>query len=58
MCSISISECTRGGTVYYKENLTGLTGSFKNKCTIGQTVCWQKDRDPLKAWNNEMTGRK
>jgi hypothetical protein len=55
-CSTSISECTRGGTIYYKGKLTGLTGSCKNKGTIGQIVCWQKDRDPLKAWNDEMTG--
>jgi hypothetical protein len=40
----------------YKGKLTVLTGSFKNKSTIGQTVCWQKNGDPLKAWNNEMTG--
>jgi hypothetical protein len=30
--------------------------SCKNKGIIGQTVCWQKDGDPLKTWNNEMTG--
>jgi hypothetical protein len=34
----------------------GLTGSCKNKGTIGQTVCWKKNGDPLKAWNDEMTG--
>jgi hypothetical protein len=53
--NMSISECTTGGTVYYKGKLTGLTGSCKNKGTIGQTVCWQKNGDPLKAWN-PMTG--
>jgi hypothetical protein len=42
--------------IYYKGKLTGLTGSCKNKGTIGQMVCWQKDGDPLKAWNDEMTG--
>jgi hypothetical protein len=56
MYSISISKCIRGGTIYYKKNLTGITRSCKNKGTIGQMGCWQKDRDPLKAWNNEMTG--
>jgi hypothetical protein len=45
----------QGGTLYYKGKLTGLTGSCKNKGTIGQTVCWQKNEDHLKAWNNEMT---
>jgi hypothetical protein len=55
ICSISISECIRGGTIYYKGKLTGLTGSCKNKSTIGQMVCWQKDRDPLKVWNYETT---
>jgi hypothetical protein len=55
-CSISISECTRGGTIYYKEKVTCLTGSCKNKGTIGQTVCWKKAGDSLKAWNNELTG--
>jgi hypothetical protein len=54
-CSIPISECTRGGTIYSKRKLTGLMGSYKNKSTIGQTVCWKKDRDPLKAWNDTMT---
>jgi hypothetical protein len=54
--STSISECTREGTIYYKGKLTGLMGSCKNKGTIGQTVCWKKDGDPLKAWNDEMTG--
>jgi hypothetical protein len=48
-CSTSISECTRGRTIYYKGKLTVLTGSWKNKDTIGQMVCWQKDGDPLKA---------
>jgi hypothetical protein len=55
-CSTSISECTRGGTIYYKGKLTGLTGFCKNKGTIGQTVCWKKNGDPLKAWNDKMTG--
>jgi hypothetical protein len=41
--------------IYYKGKLTGLTGSCKNKGTIGQMVCWQKDGDSLKAWNDEMT---
>jgi hypothetical protein len=31
-------------------------GSCKNKGTTGQTVCWKKDGNPLKAWNDEMTG--
>jgi hypothetical protein len=53
---MSISECTRGGTIYYKGKLTGLTGSCKIKGTIEQTVCWQKNGDPLQAWNDEMTG--
>jgi hypothetical protein len=57
-CSISISECTREGTIYYKGKLTGLTGSCKNKGTIGQMVCWQKDRDPLKAQQQNDRGRK
>jgi hypothetical protein len=56
MCSISISECTRGGTIYYKGKLMGLTGSSKNKGTVGQTGYWQKNGDPLKAWNDKMTG--
>jgi hypothetical protein len=55
-CILSISECTRVGTIYYKGKLTGLTGSCKNKVTIGQMVCWQKDGDPLNAWDNKMTG--
>jgi hypothetical protein len=55
-CSTSISECTRGKTIYYKGKLTGLTGSCKNEGPIGQTVCCQKDRDPLKAWKDELTG--
>jgi hypothetical protein len=55
-CSTSISECTRGRTIYYKGKLTVLTGSWKNKDTIGQMVCWQKDGDHLKAQNDEMTG--
>jgi hypothetical protein len=55
-CSISISECIRGGTIYYKGKLTGLTGYCKNKGTVGQMVCWQKDGDPLQAWNDQMTG--
>jgi hypothetical protein len=55
-CSISISECTRGRTIYCKGKLTGLTGSCKNKGTIGQMVYLQKDGVPLKAWNNEMSG--
>jgi hypothetical protein len=42
--------------IYYKGKLTGLTGSCKNKGTTGQMVCWQKDRDPLKARNDERTG--
>jgi hypothetical protein len=50
MYSVSISECIRGGTIYYKKkkNLTGIARSYKNKGTIGQMGCWQKDRDPLK----------
>jgi hypothetical protein len=55
-CSISISECIREGTIYYKGKLTGLAGSCKNKGTIGQMVCWQKDGDLLKTWNSKMTG--
>jgi hypothetical protein len=31
-------------------------GSCKNKITIGQTFCSKKDGDPLKSWNDEMTG--
>jgi hypothetical protein len=42
-CSTSISECTIGGTICCKRKLTGLTGSCKNKGTIGQTVCWERD---------------
>jgi hypothetical protein len=38
-CSTLISECTRGGTIYYKGKLTGLVGSCKNKGTTGQMVC-------------------
>jgi hypothetical protein len=45
-CSTLTSECTRGRTIYYKGKLTGLTGSCKNKGTIGQMVCWKKDRTP------------
>jgi hypothetical protein len=56
MCSMSISQCTRGRMVYYKGKLTGLTGSCKSKGTLGQTVCWQRNGDPLKSWNDEMTG--
>jgi hypothetical protein len=54
-CSTSISECTRWVTIYYKGKLTGLTGACKTKGTIGKMVCWKKEGDPLKAWNNEMT---
>jgi hypothetical protein len=56
-CSTSISECTKGGTFYYKGKLTCLTESCKNKGTIGQMFCWKKDGDPLKAWNKELAGR-
>jgi hypothetical protein len=31
-------------------------GPCKKKGTIGHTAWWKKDSDPLKAWNNEMTG--
>jgi hypothetical protein len=48
-CSTSISECTRGVTIYYKGKLTGPTGSCKSKGIIGQMVYWKKDVDPLKA---------
>jgi hypothetical protein len=45
----------RGRTIYHKGKLTGLVGSCKNKGTIGQIVCWKKDRDSLNAWNDEIT---
>jgi hypothetical protein len=48
--SISISECIREKKfTIKKKKLTGITRSYKNKGTIGQMGCWQKDRDPLKA---------
>jgi hypothetical protein len=45
-CYTSISECIRGGTIYYKGKLTGLTGFCKNKGITGQRFAGRKTGNP------------